>query len=470
VKVDEGIEQQVHHCRVVAEQVHHWHVVATYTDNDVSASSERGAATAWARMLADFEAGRFDVLMCTEVPRLLRRIVDVVELRQRGVRIVTARDGIDTSTPMGNTILTILVALAEAEIETKKARNVPFVQSRRAAGHPWPGLTPYGYRWVPDIDRDDRGTRWAVVPAEADVVRRMTREYLAGASIQQIAKDLNADGSHTRRGAKWGASTVRRMLLSPFTAGLLPPRQPAAAFDPLAVDIAACVPGAWDAIVTADEYLAARSRIEQNPATNNGDTARKWLLSGLAECGVCHQPIVSARVRTSAGVSQGYRCHDKNGGHFQRRADVIDEFVTAVAIVRLSRPDAIDLLKPQDDGPDLAVLHAHRDALQDRDAAIAGLIASGKMTPKAAEQALDTLAAELRAISEQIAAAVNVDPLADAVTSGDVAAWWEGATLARRRTVIEALFTPVINRVGPGKRVTLDNVSETLRFEWRVSS
>ncbi len=325
---------------------------------------------------------------------------------------------------------------------------------------------PFGYRWVPKLQRDAQGTRWAVVEAEAAIVRRVYAEYLAGASMRQIARDLNADGYTTRTGTKWGATSIQRMLVSPFYAALLPTVQGWADFDPSRVDVATCIPGAWEALVPVEQYLASRAKVEANPAQNGGNTARKWLLSGLAICDVCRKPVISAQM---AG-NRGYRCHADNGGHFQRKADVIDDFVSGVAIARLSRPDAIDLLQPANDGPDLAVLNAQREAHEGRGSEIARLVAAGKLSGADAEQALDDLAAELARINKAIAAAVNVDPPRGGCESGDVLAWWEGASLARRRAVIDALFVPVIRRVGPGRRVNLANVDETLAFEWRVAA
>ena len=51
------------------------------------------------------------------------------------------------------------------------------------------------------------------VPEEAAVVKRIFREYLEGASCQQIAKGLEHDGVLTARGNKrWHDSAIRRIL------------------------------------------------------------------------------------------------------------------------------------------------------------------------------------------------------------------------------------------------------------------
>nr|WP_246483000.1 recombinase family protein [Brachybacterium halotolerans] len=349
---------------------------------------------------------------------------------------------------------------------------------RRKAGHPTSGRTPYGYRWVHAPDRDAHGTRYRVDAEEAGVIHRVFDEFLAGATLGQIASDLNADGYKTRNGARWHSPTIRRLLINPHLAGLLPPVQPEGQDDMAKVDITECTPGAWPAIVDVDKLLAARGRLVGVKPVHSG-TARKWLLSGLAVCGVCGGPVRSARAAThptprvdGSGLSPKqyhavYRCVT---GHFVRKGAMIDEFVKEVCIERLSRPDAHDLLIPKSDGPDLGVLTARRAELQSRDETLASMFVKGRISKTALDTGLDELAEELRAVDEQIAALVGADPLADALSGDGARAWWESdsTTLARRRAVVETLMTVVIHRVGNGRRVTtIDEAPETISIEWK---
>src|SRR5690606_3165859 len=47
-----------------------------------------------------------------------------------------------------------------------------------------------------------------IVPEEADIVRRIFKDYIAGISPKQIAKNLNREGIRGPRGALWGPSTI----------------------------------------------------------------------------------------------------------------------------------------------------------------------------------------------------------------------------------------------------------------------
>jgi site-specific DNA recombinase len=67
----------------------------------------------------------------------------------------------------------------------------------------------YGYkvRRAPH-ERAARGER-EIVPAEAEVVRRIFRDYSAGMSPKSLAKRLNAERCHGPGGSPWNPSTIQ---------------------------------------------------------------------------------------------------------------------------------------------------------------------------------------------------------------------------------------------------------------------
>jgi len=471
VREDQGISQQIAECerRAGGEG---WTVVDIYNDNAISATKPRGEGTEWARMLADIDAGKVDVIVSVTAARLLRRMVDVYEITKpiREVRIVTTRDGIDTGTIGGRMMLTMLVMFAEAEIEEKEARAIPYRAARREAGHPAPGLVPYGYRWVPKVERDEHGTRYAVVPEEAQIVKRMSGELLAGASlgkavIGSIAASLNADGLRTRRGSLWSATTVRRILISPFQAAMLPPAMPEG--QPYKADSftwSECTPGAWDAILTTDAVIAARAALlDDARRTHDGDTRAKWLLSGVGKCGHCHGPVRSTKTKTTNPV-RGYRC---TKGCFQRPASMIEEYVTDAVVRVLSAPGLLSWV--DGDEHDIDALRTRRAALGARRAEAEGLYRTGKLSGGTFSGMVDEIDAETVEIDRDLADALRADPLAQFVTGDDVRGTWDGLSMLRRRAVLGALVDDVqVFSVGKGKRVrSVEEVEGTVTMGWR---
>ncbi|KZE91768.1 recombinase family protein [Microbacterium sp. TNHR37B] len=497
VREDQGIKQQIAECkrRVSGEE---WDLVDVYNDNNTSASKARGEGTQWARMLADIDAGKVDVVVSVTAARLLRRMGDIYELQKpkRDVRVLTLRDGIDTATMGGRMMLYMLVLFAESEIEEKEARALPYRAERRKAGHPAPGLVPFGYSWVPKLQRDARGTRYAVVPGEAAVLRFMSREFLATAGLGSgalgtIAATLNAgeatdehgeplgesskttrprldrDGNVIREGKPWTTTTIRRMLLSPFPAALLPSKMPEGEhYNAARVDMSKCQPGAWPEILTEDAVLAARA-ILLNPSRrkHDGDTRAKHLLSGVGRCAVCGGPIRSAQVKTTApDPLRAYRC---TKGCFVRAAAVIEAYVTEAVVSLLSAPDLLQWVP--DDGADINTLRARRVALQsDRDDAEA-LYREGTISAATLRAKTGKLDPEIHAVDASLAAALQADPLAEIVTSDDVRGMWDSITTARRRAILGALVHRVeVGRVGKGVRVlTVEAAEGTVSMGWK---
>lgn len=476
VREDQGITQQIEDCKRRAE-AEKWKVFDTYNDNQTSATKARGDGTAWARMLADVDAGRIDVILCVTAARLLRRTLDVIEVTKprRSVRVVTVRDGIDTGTMGGRLLLAVLVAIAEEEIAEKEARAEPYRQSRNANGHPSPGKVPFGYEWVPSLLRRKDGRRYEVVTDEAAAVRFVFSEVIAGSPLGMIARELNegtardpksgkalaASTRATRKGSPWIPSTVRRLALSPMYAALLPPIVPGAgAYRAEAVDLDACTPGVWEPIVDEDQVRAARSVLIDPSRRKQQGTSRRWLLSGLAVCDVCGQRVRSARTKERY---QGYRCP---AGHFQRSGEILDRYVQQVVVERLSAPDAASLIKPAP-GVDLDALRAREGALRGRRATLLDLAASGTFGAAEIRDRVAPLDDELAEVTASISAALAVDPFASVVTASDVRAAWDALTLARKRRIVSELFVLVVHPVGKGVRVTtLEQAAASVDVIW----
>ena len=470
--VDQGIVQQLDDCRREATR-RGWPVVAEFRDNDTGASKARGPKTDWSKMLREFDAGTFHVLLVTETSRLTRSLTDVLDVcpPRRDIRVVVIREGIDTD--IDDFMLKQLVLLAEREVKIKAARAARYAAERRKEGHPGAGKTPHGYRWVPAADRDPTGARYVVDEAEAPDIRTIFAEFLTGASLGQIARDLNAAGSTTRRGARWRSDLVRRILLNPFYAAQLPPAQPTGQHSLTKIDLESCTPGAWTAIVGLEQLIAARGRLIGVKPNHNG-TARRWLLSGLAVCSVCNEPVRSARGKThptarkdgtGTAPSQRYHTYRCVNGHFMRNGDVIDEYVAALCIARLLESDAAALLLPESQGADISALHNRRDALRASRKNVFSLIDDDPARLIDAEDRLTDLEDQLRTLDEEIARVTSRSPLADLVGVEDVRAWWESATLARRRAVVDFLMSVAICPLGKGRRVTRwEAVVETVRI------
>jgi DNA invertase Pin-like site-specific DNA recombinase len=432
--VQEGIERQRIRCEALAA-AKGWTVVEEYVDNDTSASKVRGSGTAWSRMLADANAKRFDVVIAVDLDRLLRTVRDLLTLTETGAKVLTVDGEIDLTTADGEFRATMLAGIARFEARRKGERQKRATAHAAQLGRRTGGRRPFGY------EADGVTIR----PAEADVVAQGFRDLLLGAPLAEIARNWNNAGHFTtqarysaeHRGepSPWQHYSVRMVLTNPRYMGKR------AHLGEVVAD------AEWPAIVDSDTWFAANA-ILTNPARRGRVTTGKRLLSGLALCGVCGGKV-HAGSSTRKGVP-AYRC-SASLGHFARRAAPIEEYLEAVMVARLSKPDATQLLEQQSH-VDSAKLTIEAAGVTARLDALAVEFADGSLTASQLRTATERLRERRAAIARELADSGRVDVLGDIVSASDVAEVWAALPTSRKRAVIAALATIRIYPVGRGVR------------------
>jgi len=127
---------QLEELRRVAEQ-RGWLVSEEFVDDGVSGSDD--SRPELNRMMAEAQAGNFDLVAVWKLDRLGRSLQHLLhlisDLSRWGVGFASLRDsGIDTTTPTGRLMLQILGALAEYEKELIRERVIAGVRRAQAQG------------------------------------------------------------------------------------------------------------------------------------------------------------------------------------------------------------------------------------------------------------------------------------------------------------------------------------------------
>lgn len=445
----EGIERQIEKCRELAA-LREYDVAEVYADDNVSGYRDRGDGTAFARMLDDARAGRFDVLVVRKLDRLARSLSAIEALTAAKVQVVTTDGELDLTTVNGRLIANVLTAVARAESETKAERRVFANAGRRREGIPTSGRVPYGYRWVPTKDRKERGSveAYELDGERAEDVRRIYDAFLAGVPLGSIARDLNDAGKRTTSGVPFTATTLRRMLMSPYYAALLPlPSEGGGAYDQNAITRGSCEVGKWPSIVSVEEWEAAKAKLAHPSRKTSPGPTRRWLLSGLAVCGAegCGRPILAGG--GEKGV-HSYRCPSMR--HFMRQGDPLDAFVERYAVEYIAKHRAA-LLVPREraDGAAINAELARLDAAlvelgEDRDGGIIDRAEYLRRRPR--------LISKRDGLRRELAEGADRSALEGIVAAGDVLATWQGLTLGEKRAVLGELFEIRVLSVGQGNR------------------
>ena len=150
---------------------------------------------------------RFDIVLAESLDRFSRDQEDTAGLFKRltfaGVNIVTIAEGDITHLHIG--FKGTMNALFLKDLAEKTHRGLRGrVEDGKSAG----GLC-YGYRVVKTLNGATVTTgEREIVPEEARVVERIFREFVAGVSPKQIAKNLNREGVAGPFGGAWSPSTI----------------------------------------------------------------------------------------------------------------------------------------------------------------------------------------------------------------------------------------------------------------------
>lgn len=435
-----AVDRQQKECLRIADD-RGWTVVGEYVDNSISASDARKVRPGYDALCQAYDEGRFDALLCWDLDRLTRQprqLEDWIErTERRGLLLVTANGEADLSTDGGQMFARIKIAVARSEVQRKGARQKAAQKQRAEKGRPPKGVRLTGYTLAGEV-----------IPAEAEIVRRVFDRFTRGESLKGIAADLQRDAVPTRRGGRWSSSSVSSVLRNARYAGRSVYKGADAG------------EGNWTPIVSEAQFGAAQARMDDPRRKTRGEsTARKHLGSGLYYC------ACGLRVKSSSGMGDGLNRYTCRNACYYRSGKPVDEYVLANIRGRLAMPDLKDALVKPVDATRLAELASQRKTLTQRIQRFeadydAGLI-DGRRLSEAKGKA-DAELDQLRSEEAQLLAAAGPSAVLGA---DDPVAAFDAAPLAIQQQTIDALAKVTLLRGVHGSRVFRP---ESVVWEWRA--
>lgn len=282
-------------------------------------------------MRRELVAHRLDILVVKDFSRFSRRnsrgLVELEDLRDAGVRIISIGDGIDF--PNDDDWLKIQFQFLINEMPvTDTSKKVKSVIRRRQEDGRWICAAPYGYIV-------NKKQQFEVVPVEADIVRRIYRMYIDGWGYKKIANTLTdegiptprmaererkiAEGEDYRRSVKsaWSIATVQGILDNDFYIGTLRQgkytRAKINGRDILRDEVEQIViENHHQPIMDYRTFAAVRALREKRAKYNyRGVKINENVYSGFLECGDCGAPMFALGRRD---LKPAYTC-----GTYHRR-------------------------------------------------------------------------------------------------------------------------------------------------------
>lgn len=181
--------------------------------------------------------GEYDILVVKDFSRFSRRnskgLVELEDLRDAGMRIISINDSIDYPTYDDWTAIQFRFLINEMPVTDTSKKILAVVQRRQEEGK-WICSVPYGYYMT-----NTKKMTFEIDEAEAQVVRLVFEKYIDGWGYKKIANYLTEQHIPTPRmvekqrkeekgeenkiiaRAEWSIITIQKMLINDFYVGTL---------------------------------------------------------------------------------------------------------------------------------------------------------------------------------------------------------------------------------------------------------
>ncbi|MBR4455480.1 MAG: recombinase family protein [Solobacterium sp.] len=205
-------EAQVKHYTEYITNHPGWQLAGIYADEGISGTNTKKREE-FNRLIEDCMGGKIEMVITKSISRFARNTLDCLqyirELKDKNIPVFFEKENINTMESKGEVLLTIMASLAQQESQSLSQNVRLGLQYRYQEGKVQVCTNRFlGY------DKDEEGNL-IINPEQAEVVKRIYREFLEGKSYYEIGKGLTADGIKTAAGSElWRASTLRKILMN----------------------------------------------------------------------------------------------------------------------------------------------------------------------------------------------------------------------------------------------------------------
>jgi len=206
----ESLDTQIKHYETYIKANPEWVFAGLYYDDGILGTNTKKREE-FNRMIDDCMAGKIDKVITKSISRFARNTVDCLnyirKLKDKNIPVYFEKENIDSMDSKGEIMLTIMASLTQQESQSLSQNVKLGLQYRYQQGEIQINCARFlGYT-------KNENKKLIIVPEEAEVVKRIYREYLEGASMLKIARGLEADGILNGAGnKKWHTSNINQIL------------------------------------------------------------------------------------------------------------------------------------------------------------------------------------------------------------------------------------------------------------------
>ena len=300
---EDSFERQVSYYTTLINSKPEWKFGGIYADPGITGTRAEKRPD-FLRMIEDCRSGKINKILVKSISRFARNTVDALnyirELKELGISIFFENENIDTLTPGGEVLITILAAMAEQESRTMST-NIKWSYQKKFKNGEVTLNTSQMWGYIKTGRKDEEGKDiYEINEEEAAIVRRIYREYLSGLTAARICRGLEDDGILTKTGKKkWQTSVIRSILSNEKYTGnailgktfkpdvLSKKRQKNTGQVPMYY-----AEGTHPAIIDQETFELVKAELERRKeekeeAVGGSRYSSKYPFSGLLVCGEC---------------------------------------------------------------------------------------------------------------------------------------------------------------------------------------
>lgn len=358
-----SIETQIEHA--VKEAGGGASLLKPYVDKGFSGKDTNRPA--FQRLIKDIQKGCIKRVIVYKLDRFSRSLPDFSDtmklFEKHGVTFVSTKEKFDTSTAIGNAMLSIVMVFAQFERETIQERITDNFHARVSQGWGMGGVAPYGLAREPFIYRGIHTKVFVGKEPELTTLCRLFSQYAkTDITLGRLTKQLNEEGIPSPGNSFWDSAKISRILHNPIyvqaDADVYRFYKAKGAAIINSVDEfdgrhSCYLYGKWDksqrksadysglslalslseGFVDADTFLRVQAKLDANrQLRRSGQSKHSWL-SGLTKCGKCGYTMTVANSGKGSQPRKVFYCRGRSqyhvcGGH--SRVFHVDEVQAAV--------------------------------------------------------------------------------------------------------------------------------------------
>ena len=378
-------ETQVEHYTSYIKKNPEWEFAGIFSDDGISGTYTK-KREGFNKMIDECMDGKIDMIITKSISRFARNTLDCLkfirQLKEKNIPVFFEKENINTMDAKGEVLLTIMASLAQQESQSLSQNVRLSINHNRFLG----------------FTKDEDG-HLIVKPDEAKVVKRIYREYLEGASLQQIAKGLETDGILTGAGKKkWRLETLHKILRNEKYIG-----------DAL-LQKTYTVENSHEAIIPRDIFMRVQEEMVRRANLHSGEKRKKrvysskYALSSIVCCSKCGDIYRRIAWNNRGKHSTVWRCCTRvDFGPGKCDAPTISEAElqdAAVKAINKALGGREDMMKGLQENIEKILSEGSDTAVQEIDSRLLEL--QKELLKKAnARQNYDALADEIEALREQ---------------------------------------------------------------------